>query len=84
MVTIQGGKLIPMRLDEMLDPQTGRVRVRFVNTRSEMYQTLAAYMVRLKPEDFAEPAQVRALAAAARLDEAAFVDRFAGVVQPPP
>jgi 6-phosphofructokinase 1 len=81
MVTIQGGKLIPMRFDEMLDPVTGRVRVRFVDTQSEMYETLAAYMIRLKAEDFADPAQVRALAAAARLDEAAFVERFAGVVQ---
>jgi 6-phosphofructokinase 1 len=76
MVTIQGGKLIPMKFEEMLDPATGRVRVRYVDVSSEMYQTLYAYMIRLKPDDFASPDQVRALAAAAQLDEAAFVARF--------
>jgi ATP-dependent phosphofructokinase / diphosphate-dependent phosphofructokinase len=76
MVTIQGGKLIPMKFEEMLDPVTGRIRVRYVDVSSEMYETLYAYMIRLKPEDFASPTQVAALAAAGRLGEAAFVERF--------
>jgi 6-phosphofructokinase 1 len=75
MVTIQGGKLVPMRFEEIADPTTGRVRVRYVDVTSEMYQTLYAYMIRLKPEDFAAP-QVRALAAAGRLSEADFLARF--------
>ena len=81
MVTIQGGKLIPMAFDEMLEPATGRVRVRYVDVTSEMYQTLSAYMIRLKPEDLADPVQVRALAAAARMDEAAFLERFGPVAR---
>jgi 6-phosphofructokinase 1 len=82
MVTIQGGKLIPVPFAEMLDPATGRIRVRMVDVTSEMYQTLQAYMIRLKPEDLADPVQVRALAEAARLDEAAFRARFAAVAGP--
>jgi 6-phosphofructokinase 1 len=74
--TIQGGRLVPIPFKEMIDPETGRVRVRYVDVTSEMYQTLCAYMIRLKPEDFAHPAQVRLLARAAHLDEAAFVTRF--------
>jgi 6-phosphofructokinase 1 len=80
MVTIQGGKLIPVPFAEMLDPGTGRIRVRMVDVTSEMYQTLQAYMIRLKPEDLDDPVQVRALAEAARLDEAAFRARFAALV----
>ncbi|MGH7318980.1 MAG: diphosphate--fructose-6-phosphate 1-phosphotransferase [Candidatus Rokuibacteriota bacterium] len=76
MVTIQGGRLIPMPFDDMFDPATGRVRVRYVDVTSEMYQTLHAYMIRLKPEDLSDPEQVRALAKAGRLSEAAFVERF--------
>jgi 6-phosphofructokinase 1 len=79
MVTIQGGKLIPVPFAEMLDPGTGRIRVRMVDVTSEMYQTLRAYMIRLKPEDFADPVQLRALAKAANLDEAAFRARFGAV-----
>ena len=80
MVTIQGGRLVPMRFSEMIDPATGRVRVRYVDVTSEMYQTLWAYMIRLKPQDLTDPAQVRALARAGSLSEAEFVERFRPVV----
>ena len=45
MVTIQAGRLVPVPFDQMLDPRTGRIRVRYVDVESEAYQTLAAYMV---------------------------------------
>ncbi|MBI4609651.1 MAG: 6-phosphofructokinase [Candidatus Rokubacteria bacterium] len=80
MVTIQGGRLVPMAFREIVDPTTGRIRVRYVDVTSEMYRTLAAYMIRLKPEDLADPERVRALAAAAALGEAEFVARFGPVV----
>lgn len=80
MVTIQGGKLVPIDFAAMVDPATGKVRVRYVDVSSEAYQTLYAYMIRLKPDDLEDPAQVRALARAAHLGEAAFVERFRPVV----
>jgi hypothetical protein len=43
---------------------------------SEMYQTLMAYMIRLKPEDFEKPETVAALAKAGNLDPAEFTRRF--------
>ncbi|MBI2461294.1 MAG: 6-phosphofructokinase [Candidatus Rokubacteria bacterium] len=83
MVTIQGGKLIPVPFAEMLDPETGRVRVRYVAVRSESYQTMLAYMIRLKPEDFDDPVALRALARAGNLGEAEFVRRFGPLVGRP-
>lgn len=80
MVTIQGGRLVPMRFSEMIDPATGRVRVRYVDVTSEMYQTLSAYMIRLKPQDLTDPAQIRALARAGNLDEREFIERFRPLV----
>src|SRR3990172_5469860 len=80
MVTIQGGKLLPMRFAEIIDPTTGRVRVRYVDVTSEMYQTLYAYMIRLKPQDLADRAQVGALARAGNLTEAEFVAPFSPLV----
>ena len=76
MVTIQGGKLIPIPFREMLDHQTGRIRVRYVDIDSESYQTLRAYMIRLGPQDFETPGQIEALAHAGHLDEEGFVERF--------
>ena len=76
MVTIQGGKLVPIPFREMLDGQTGKIRVRYVDIESESYQTLRAYMIRLGPEDFESQGQVEALARAGHLDTSRFVERF--------
>src|SRR5207245_2892603 len=61
MVTIQAGRLVPVPFGLMMDPKTGKIRVRYADVESEMYQTLAAYMIRLKPEDFDDPAHVAVL-----------------------
>jgi len=82
MVTIQGGKLIPIPFREMLDHQTGKIRVRYVDINSESYQTLRAYMIRLGPQDFETPGQIEALAHAGHLDEAEFVERFCYLGKP--
>lgn len=76
MATIQGGRLVAIPFAEMMDPATRRIRVRYVDVGSETYRTLAAYMIRLKREDFDRPDQVEALARAARLTPPAFLERF--------
>jgi ATP-dependent phosphofructokinase / diphosphate-dependent phosphofructokinase len=76
MVTIQGGKLFPVPFPDLLDPVTGRVRLRYVDVGSEAYQTLSAYMIRLRADDLTDPERRRALAQAANLDEAALARRF--------
>lgn len=80
MVTIQAGRLVPIPFGLMLDPKTGRIRVRFVDVESEMYQTLNAYMIRLKPEDFDDPQIVTNMAKAGNLDEDSFRRRFGPLV----
>jgi 6-phosphofructokinase len=80
MVTIQAGRLVPIPFGLMMDPRTGKIRVRYVDVDSEMYQTLAAYMIRLKPEDFDQPAMLAALAKAGHLSEPEFVARFGPLV----
>ncbi len=81
MVTIQAGRLVPIPFDEMIDPQTGKIRVRYVNVKSEAYQTLYEYMIRLKPEDLNNPETVKKLAQAGRLSETEVRHRFGPVVE---
>jgi hypothetical protein len=47
----------------MIDPATGKIRVRRVDIASEAYRTLWADMIRLKAEDFERSEPRRALAA---------------------
>jgi len=80
-VTVQGDRFVPMPFSDLIDARTGRFRVRYVDVSSEAYRMLAAYMIRLTRADLENPEQVRALARAGALDEAAFIDRFAGLVR---
>lgn len=76
MVTIQGGKMVPIPFQQMLDHRTGRIRVRYVNIDSESYQTLRAYMIRLEAQDFETPGQIETLAHGGHLEQTEFVSRF--------
>ncbi|HWR20404.1 MAG TPA: 6-phosphofructokinase, partial [Verrucomicrobiae bacterium] len=76
MVTIQGGKMVPIPFREMLDHRTGKIRVRYVDIDSESYQTLRAYMIRLEVQDFETPGQIETLAHGGHLEQAEFVSRF--------
>ena len=80
MVTIQAGRLVPVPFGLMMDPKTGRIRVRYVDVESEMYQTLWAYMIRLKTEDLERPEMVATLAKAGSLEPEEFLRRFGPVV----
>jgi 6-phosphofructokinase len=82
MATIQGEAFVPIPFQDVIDARTGRFRVRHVDVASEAYQMLAAYMIRLTRADLESPEQVRALARAGALDEAALVTRFADLVTP--
>jgi len=80
MVTIQASRLVPVPFGLMMDSKTGKIRVRYVDVESEMYQTLWAYMIRLKPEDFDAPETLAVLAKAGNLSETELLRRFGSLV----
>jgi len=63
MVSMQGGYFVPVPFDALLDPQTGRARIRLVDLRSERYAIARSYMIRLKQEDFQDAHETAKLAA---------------------
>ena len=77
MISIQGGRFVPIPFDTMIDPETGRTRVRSVDVSSTRYAIARRYMLRLKREDFEDPHDVAKLAATARLGLAEFRSQFA-------
>ena len=76
MVSIQGGRVVPIPFDDLKEPETGRTKVRLVDITSEGFRVARAYMIRLEAEDFAHAAWVDRLADAARLTPGAFRQRF--------
>jgi 6-phosphofructokinase len=55
MISMVDGRFTPLPFKDMLDPATGRTRVRMVDIDSESYQIARAFMARLQPEDFGNP-----------------------------
>ena len=76
MISIQGGRFVPIPFDTMIDPETGRTRVRSVDITSTRYSIARRYMIRLKQEDFQDPHDLARLAATAHLGVDEFRDRF--------
>jgi ATP-dependent phosphofructokinase / diphosphate-dependent phosphofructokinase len=83
MVSIQGGRLVPIPFDDLREPDTGKTRIRLVDTSSEGYRVARAYMIRLEANDFAHAAWVDKLAEAANLTPGEFRQRFEHLVSTP-
>jgi 6-phosphofructokinase 1 len=77
MISLQGGRFVPIPFDTMIDPETGRTRVRSVDVSSTRYAIARRYMIRLKREDFDDPHDVAKLAATAHLGLPEFKEQFA-------
>ena len=81
MVMLVDGRFRPQPFGEMLDPRTGRTRVRLVDVASEQYEIARRYMVRLRPEDFAEHDTLANLARTIQLTPEQFRNRFGYLVR---
>jgi ATP-dependent phosphofructokinase / diphosphate-dependent phosphofructokinase len=81
MVSIQGGNFVPIPFAQMLDPQTGRTRVRMVDVHSTRYAIARRYMIRLRRDDFEDPATVKKFADAAHVAPDEFRRQFSYLVE---
>ena len=66
LITLKDDRVEPLALSDLLDPETGRIRIRRVDTRSDVYQTARRFMTRLERADLEAP-KVDELAAIAGL-----------------
>lgn len=80
MVTIQNGVFKPKSFDEMVDPKTGKTRVRLVDIDTEYYKIARRYMLRLRKDDFDTPEQLKKLAETVGLSVENFKKEFEHVV----
>jgi 6-phosphofructokinase len=76
MISIQGGQFVPVPFSTMIDPETGRTRVRAVDVSSTRYAIARRYMIRLRKEDFDDPHDLAKLAAIAHCSIDEFHERF--------
>jgi len=82
LIALSGGHVAPVTLEELTDPATGRIRVRFVDITAESYQVARKYMIRLESDDLKEPKLSR-LAVQTTIAPQEFAARFARIVREP-
>ena len=76
MVSIQGGHFVPLYFKDILDPSTGRTRVRMVDPASESFYVARRYMLRLNQSDFDDPHELAKYAATCGISLEDFRNKF--------
>jgi 6-phosphofructokinase 1 len=84
MVSMQAGNFVPIPFTEMLDPATGRARVRRVDIHTTRYAIARRYMIRLRRDDFDDAQAAGKIAAVAGLSLDDFRAQFAYLIEDEP
>jgi 6-phosphofructokinase len=86
MISMQGGHFVPIPFASLLDGETGRARLRLVDTHSTRYAIARRYMIRLRRDDFEDPHELAKFAATVQMSLEEFRQRFEYLVEfePPP
>jgi 6-phosphofructokinase 1 len=77
MITRQEQRITALPFSEILDPKTGKTRVRMLDTETESFATALSLQTRLTSNDFDDSQQAEKIAAASDLGLAALKKRFA-------
>jgi len=83
-VSLQGGHFVPIPFAKLLDPETGRARVRLVDIHSTRYGIARRYMIRLRRDDFEDPHELAKFAATAGLSIEEFRAEFQPLIEEEP
>ena len=84
MVSLQGGEFVPVPFESLIDPNTGRARVRLVDVNTTRYAIARRYMLRLRRDDFEHDERLEPIAAVARMSVESFRHEFEYLVSEEP
>lgn len=79
-ISMIGGRLQPLRFDDMIKPDTGRMQTRRVDVSGEAYECARRYMIRLDRRDLEDRSRLDKLAQAANMTPEKFRERFAYIL----
>jgi 6-phosphofructokinase 1 len=80
LISMQRGRFVPVPFASIMDPDTGRMRVRMVDINSDRYKIARSYMLRLRAEDFEDRVELVRLAQAANMKPSEFKESFRHLV----
>ena len=80
MIMLEDGVCHPIKFADLLDPKTGKTRIRTVDTNADDYHMARRYMIRLEKEDM-EGETLKTLAATAKMGHEEFRKKFSIAVE---
>jgi 6-phosphofructokinase 1 len=80
MIMLKDGKCLPIKFADLLDPKTGKTRIRTVDIKADDYLMARRYMIRLEKSDL-EGDALKKLAATAKLSPDDFKNKFSIAVE---
>jgi 6-phosphofructokinase len=84
MISLLGGNLVPLAFEQLIDPASGRARLRMVDIHSTRYAIARRYMIRLRRDDFEDPHELAKFAATVGLSLQAFRNEFEYLINAEP
>ncbi len=79
LITRQADRIVPVPFSELMDAETGRTKVRMVDTSSDWFGRARALQTRVEAEDLSDPERLADLAAAAGLEPEQARARYAPI-----
>lgn len=76
LVTRQEGQIVPIPFSQMIDPETGKSKVRVVDVESDYYRNALMLQDRITSEDLEDPVALAAIAQAANLSPEEARERY--------
>ena len=80
LITLQTGRMVPISFSKIIDPESNRPRIRFVDINTESYEVAEKYMIRLRKDDLSDTKKLRALARTANMKPGDFKAYFSRAV----
>lgn len=84
LISMQGGRFVPVPLSSMLDSETNRMQVRLVDLNSTRYAIARRYMIRVRRDDLEDPLMLARLSSISGLTPSEFKTRFQPLVDREP
>ena len=78
MITRQNQQIVPIPFDQILDPKTGKTRIRMLATETESFASAMALQTRLVAADLDDTRSAEQIAGVSRVDLAELKTRFFG------
>ncbi len=80
MIMLKDGVSLPIKFSDLVDPKTGKTRIRVVDTKADDYLMARRYMIRLEKEDLVGE-ELNKLAASVKMSAEDFRKKFSVAVE---